>query len=62
MLKYYWNQIYFFNLKQNPAKVPVIVQETEKCIHFVSQKKDSNIPIWFDQAEIYLKRKRQMFL
>lgn len=55
MLKYYWNQIYFFNLKQSPAKVPVIVQETEKCIHFVSQKKDSNIPIWFDQAEIYLK-------
>lgn len=55
MLKYYWNQIYFFNLKQSPSKVPVIVQETEKCIEFVSKIRESNIPIWFDQAEIYLK-------
>ena len=61
MLKYYWNQIYFFNLKQSPAKVLVIVQETEKCIHFVSQKKDSNIPIWFDQAEIYLKQDQSFY-
>lgn len=55
MLKYYWNQIYFFNLKQSPSKVPVIVQETEKCIEFVSKIRESNMPIWFDQAEIYLK-------
>ena len=47
--------IYFFNLKQSPSKVPVILQETEKCIEFVSKIRESNMPIWFDQAEIYLK-------
>ncbi len=55
MLKYYWNQIYFFHLKQSPSKKPVIVQETEKCIEYVSQLRESHIPIWFDKAEVYLK-------
>lgn len=55
MLKYYWNQIDFFHLKQSPGKKPIIVQETEKCIDYVQQKRNSKIPIWFDKAEIYLK-------
>ena len=53
MLKYYWNQIDFFHLKQSPGKKPIIVQETEKCIDYVQQKRNSKIPIWFDKAEIY---------
>lgn len=61
MLKYYWNQLYFFQLKQGPAKKPVIVQETEKCIEFVSNKRQSNIPIWFDQAELYLKEDQDFY-
>lgn len=55
MLKYYWNQIYFFKLKQSPSRKPVIVQETEKCIEYVKEKRKSNIPIWFDRGEEYLK-------
>ncbi len=51
MLKYYWNQTYFFNLKQSPGKKPVVVQETEKCIEFVKNKRKSNIPVWFDRAQ-----------
>ena len=61
MLKYYWNQLYFFHLKQGPAKKPVIIQETEKCIEFVSNKRQSNIPIWFDQAEMYLKEDQYFY-
>ena len=29
MVKYYWNQMFFFNLKQSPKKVPVVCQETQ---------------------------------
>ena len=54
MLKYYWNRICFFHLKQSPSKKPVIVQETEKCIDYVNQIRGSNLPIWFDNAETYL--------
>jgi 5-methylcytosine-specific restriction endonuclease McrA len=61
MLKYYWNQIYFFQLKQSPSKTPVIVQETEKCICFVSEQRGSNIPIWFDKAEEYLKKEPNFY-
>ena len=51
MLKYYWNQIDFFQLKQSPAKKPIIVQETEKCISYVNQIRHMNNPIWFDLTE-----------
>lgn len=51
MLKYYWNQTYFFNLKQSPGKKPIVVQETEKCIEFVKNIRQSNIPVWFDKAQ-----------
>lgn len=53
VLKYYWNQLYFFNLKQsaNSKKPPVIVQETFRCIQFYQDKTSSFMPIWFDKAE-----------
>lgn len=54
MLKYYWNQIDFFDLKQSPGRKPVIVQETEKCIEFVNNKRSLKAAIWFDYAESYL--------
>ena len=56
MLKYYWNQLYFFNLKQspNPKKIPVVVQETLKCIEFYKDNIGSSIPVWFDKAETVL--------
>lgn len=56
MLKYYWNQIFFFNLKQSPQRKPVIVQETEKCIELVNSQRGNNAPIWFDKAEHILQK------
>ena len=55
MLKYYWNQVFFFKLKQGPTKIPVIVQLTQECIHYYTTKQESTIPVWFDYAESVLK-------
>ena len=54
MLRYYWNQVAFFNLRQGPSKKPILVQETEKLIKFVNEKRRSNTPLWFDHAESIL--------
>ena len=54
MLRYYWNQVAFFNLRQGPAKKPILVQETEKLIQFVNEIRQTNTPLWFDHAESIL--------
>lgn len=55
MLKYYWNQIFFFNLKQSPTRVdnrqPYLVQFTNELIEKYKEKTGSAIPVWFDKAE-----------
>lgn len=61
MLKYYWNQLCFFQLKQSPGKKPEIVRETERCIAYVNEKRESNIPLWFDKAELYLKESEKFY-
>ncbi len=61
MLKYYWNQEYFFNLKQSANRKPVFVKEVEELIEYVSIERDSNIPIWFDKAEEYLKLNPELY-
>ena len=55
MLKYYWNQLFFFNLKQSPYKDkdPVICQDTDKLITIYKNNTNSSIPIWFDEAYKY---------
>lgn len=57
MIKYYWNQTFFFNLKQspNPIKRPVLVQNVEILIEKYKNITSSNIPVWFDKAEVILK-------
>ena len=57
MLKYYWNQCFFFNLKQssNQEHPPVVVQLTNKLIEYY-KKKFSNIPIWFDKAKSVIEK------
>lgn len=57
MLKYYWNQQFFFNLKQAPYKdkEPVICQLTQSLIDFYVKKENSNIPVWFDRCQFLLK-------
>ena len=53
MLKYYWNQTFFFALKQSPYldKEPVIVAITNQLIAKFVKINGSLIPVWFDKAE-----------
>lgn len=55
MLKYYWNQIFFFSLKQSPTRAdnrqPYIVQYTNELIELHKLKTESALPVWFDRAE-----------
>lgn len=53
MLKYYWNQTFFFALRQSPYedKSPVVVQITNQLISRFVELNGSLIPVWFDKAE-----------
>lgn len=53
MIKYYWNQLFFFNLKQAPYKdkYPVICNDVLKLINEYKLKFDTVIPIWFDEVK-----------
>lgn len=59
MLKYYWNQIFYFNLKQSPYanKEPVICKDTKSLITTYKGISHSAIPKWFDEAIIDLENK-----
>lgn len=61
MLKYYWNQLFFFNLKQSPNRVdqrqPYIVQATNELIEKYKESTGSVIPVWFDKVEEELNTK-----
>lgn len=63
MIKYYWNQSFFFNLRQsaNIKKPPVLVQEVDKLIERYKELTDSNIPVWFDKAEIELNKNKDFY-
>ena len=53
MLKYYWNQMFFFNLKQSPYvnKVPKICVYTEDLNNHYREKENTNIPVWFNVGQ-----------
>ncbi len=53
MLKYYWNQMFFFNLKQSPYvnKIPRICVYTSELIDYYKAKVNDNIPVWFNIAQ-----------
>lgn len=59
MLKYYWNQLFFFKLKQSPYKDkdPIVCRDTEKLIEIYKGKTNSSIPVWFDEAMSYFDKK-----
>jgi len=63
MLKYYWNQIFFFNLKQAPYKDkdPVIVKDTNKLIDKYKEITGSVIPVWFDQGKDILLKDKEYY-
>ena len=53
MIKYYWNQLFFFNLKQASYKdkYPVICNNVLKLINEYKSKFNTVIPIWFDEVK-----------
>jgi 5-methylcytosine-specific restriction endonuclease McrA len=56
MLKYYWNQSFFFGLKQSPnnLKPPTLYQITNQLIEDYKVAEKTSIPIWYDKAKTVL--------
>lgn len=50
IIKYYWNQTFFFNLRQSSPldSDPVILQRIQKLIHFYIVRAETVLPAWFD--------------
>lgn len=63
MVKYYWNQTFFFNLRQgsNIKKKPIIVQQVDLLIDKYKELTGSSIPIWFDKAEEELTKEQDFY-
>lgn len=64
MLKYYWNQLFFFNLKQSPDKdkLPIICNDTLKLIELYKIKNDTTIPVWFDEGlDFFVKKELDVY-
>lgn len=55
IIKYYWNQIYFFKLTQGPSRKPIIEQIVNDMIIKYQNETNSKIPVWFERAESYFK-------
>jgi hypothetical protein len=62
ILKYYWNQIFFFDLLQsaNKQKLPVIYQVVKELINYYIEH-NSNIPVWFNKAELFFKKHNTVY-
>lgn len=62
VLKYFWNQTYFFKLYQGPSKSkPRVQQITEKVIAYYQSKSQSKMPVWFDLAYPVLAKDRRQY-
>lgn len=65
MLKYYWNQCFYFNLKQSPYedKKPVIQSITEELINIYKEYSYTTIPVWFNVAyDFFINKRKELFL
>ncbi len=59
VLRYYWNQEYFFHLKQAGPQAKnksIILEEVIKLINIYEQIVGSKNPIWFDRAVLDIKK------
>ncbi len=64
MIKYYWNQLFFFNLKQSPYKdkEPIICKYTNVLIEEYKRLSKRNFPVWFDEGiELINKRNNKLY-
>jgi len=50
IIKYYWNQIYFFNLSQGTGKKPKIENIVNEMITKYQNDTSSKIPVWYEKA------------
>jgi len=61
MMKYYWNQTFFFQLQQGPnlTDKPVMYQLINEMINCYKSETKRNIPVWFNEAKkILIKNKK----
>jgi len=62
MIKYYWDQTYYFNLKQGPInKQPVLLTHVQELIQYYKEKTGNINPIWYNKAEQTLKEDTKYF-
>lgn len=63
MVRYYWDQNFFFQLKQQPGnKVPLIYQEVSELIKKYKALEKTTIPCWSADGIGILRNKDQAFL
>ncbi len=63
MIRYYWNQCFFFRLKQQPGdKVPTIYQQVESLIKRYKELSGSELPVWCDEGLLKIQRLDPIFL
>ncbi len=57
MIKYYWNQLFFFNLKQSgySKSSPIICQQVTLLINRYKELVNSEISVWYDKGLKVLK-------
>lgn len=62
MIRYYWNQLFFFKLKQSPYKdkEPIICSDVNKLIEEWKKNKNSTIPTWYSEEEVR-KNNKELF-
>ncbi len=62
MIKYYWNQMFFFHLKQSPYKdkEPIICSDVNQLIEEWKKKKGNLIPKWYSEEEVR-KNNKELF-
>lgn len=65
MLRYYWNQRFFFSLRQGPrvkeSKGPLLYQDVEKMIEEYIRVSGNNLPCWADLGFAFLKKENPKF-
>jgi len=56
IIKYYWNQLYFFNLTQGGNKKPYVEQIVRKMIDDYQNYSGNKVAVWYEKAEQYFKK------
>ena len=62
MMRYYWNQTFFFDLKQGPniTDMPVMYQLINEMIDLYKKETNHSNPVWFDTAyDFFMKNPRR---